>query len=78
MLAGELTAALPVGSAEAADRNDWTPQKIGRARDDLDHYLAYVQRSIVAVVDGVDLPPDADRPYLRRVDMAVWRAPDES
>jgi hypothetical protein len=59
------------------DRSDWTEPKINRARDDVGAYLRYVRRSLLALINEQDLPPDASMPVLQRVDMAVWPAPDE-
>ena len=63
--------------AAAADPGGWTRRKMARGREDISAYLAYIQRSAVAVVDSVDLPLSADMPYLRRQDLSVWQAPDE-
>lgn len=76
ILVGDLNVAEPVGP-DNASRADWTEQKVDRACEDVAAYLAYMRRSLVALINEQDLPPDAAPPHLRRVDMAVWLAPDE-
>ena len=76
------TLAVQLYSAEPAapgvtDRTAWTLPKIARAYDDVLTYLRYVHRSLLALINEQELPPDAPMPVLRRVDMAVWLAPDE-
>lgn len=47
-----------------------------RGRLDLVNYTVYVHRSIVAMLDGEDLPPEAEPPELGRADYAsVWQPP---
>ena len=74
-LAVQLYSAKP--ASDATERSAWTPAKIARARDDVVAYLQYVHRSLLALINEHDLPADAPMPVLRRVDMAVWLAPDE-
>lgn len=76
VLASDLHAARPVATDDAG-RDDWTTTKVERARADVATYLAYVRRSLVALINEQDLPPEAAVPSLRRVDMSVWLAPDE-
>ncbi len=78
MLIGQLDAAYPVpDSVTPANPADWTTNKIGRARDDIQAYIGYVRRTLVAVVDDAAIPPDAPMPVLHRTDWAVWLLPDE-
>jgi hypothetical protein len=78
ILVGQLDAAHPVpDSVTPTDPAEWTTNKISRARDDIQAYIGYVQRTLAAVVDGAEIPPDAPMPVLHRTDWVVWLAPDE-
>jgi hypothetical protein len=78
MLVGQLDAAHPgPDSVTPVNPAEWTTNKIGRARDDVQAYVGYVRRTLVAVVDGAEVPPDAPMPVLHRMDWPVWLAPDE-
>jgi hypothetical protein len=77
-MVGELATAHPIPRGVTGEPTDWTKLKISRARDDVDHYVAYVQRTVEAFIDERPLPAHKDRPYLRRAELDVWTAPDES
>jgi hypothetical protein len=78
MLVGQLDAAHPApDSVTPVNSAAWTTNKIGRARDDVQAYAGYVRRTLVAVVDGAEIPPDAPMPVLHRTDWAVWVPPDK-
>jgi hypothetical protein len=60
-------------AVRAVDDSYWTEQKIGRAHDDVTHYIEYVRDSLVAVIEGREPPAWVDPPYLRRDEMDVWQ-----
>lgn len=71
-LAGELAIAHPIPDGVGGDPVDWTTNKVGRARGDVQEYLTYVRESIEALIDEKQLPPYEEPAYLRRPDNTVW------
>lgn len=53
---------------------DWGDSTIARARQDVEDYLGYVRATIVAIIDGTDLPPVLDPPVLARKDEEASQA----
>ena len=57
---------------------DWGSSTIDRARRDVEAYLGHVRATIIAVIDGAELPPDRDPPVLAREEDESVRASDGS
>ncbi len=72
--------AIELGGLGAFDvRDAWPKPRVDRARGDVTNYVRFVRATLVAVIDGKELPRDHLPPVLDRnpSDDALWRHPDE-